>query len=160
MNNKKYMCPKCNKESVHEDWDLATKKYFNEFSSNDIMPILSEDLFSEFCCPKCEELSDMDDILFVTTAEEYGKNIGYCPWCDEILLDDPFCTTCGDTTGLQPHWYERGNIYPMERCIKDLYETLVSVKSELKDERTLSLIELTLKENQKAIKKVIDDFNK
>ena len=34
--------------------------------------------------------------------------LGYCPICDEALIDAPVCSEHGDVTGLDPIYYQKG----------------------------------------------------
>ena len=44
---------------------------------------------------------------------KYGENIivAFCPICDEVLIDDPFCSIHGDTTGFDEKYYHKGILY-------------------------------------------------
>jgi len=39
------------------------------------------------------------------------SEIGWCPYCDGSLIDGPICSDCGDVSGKESKFYEKGILF-------------------------------------------------
>ena len=57
------------------------------------------------------QLSFIDkDKEYAIRTLDFFANFGWCPYCNEALGDEPFCSQCGEVSGAPQKFYEYGVI--------------------------------------------------
>lgn len=135
--------------------DVSAANLPEDLQINDSISFIKELLRSYVCelkyrqtCnnqPELNEISKAKAHIYGICAEEIKTIIKqveakmnelYCPYCAELLIDDPVCSDCGEVAGLRPEMYRlHPKIHYLNLQIRKWGEVKYEIKNWLNKEK-------------------------